>query len=481
MLNFKKELEQWGPIDGNILYHSYFMLPMSGRFKSHFGITWPNLAGVLEHDKLVYRWHKGALEKEGKKTITRWLLDKKTRLTVWKQYQTAQKQLRAAGKMLDGVDGKTVPQAELKTIARVAYQACSNFWVVALIPETANFGAPAYLEKALKPFVTHEHMSEVLEGLLALDRLSFHQQSELELYRLVATSQNKQTLQHKLEKFSQKWHWLENSYFATKKLTAQDFARRARLSRSVARQKIQAITQYPKNVRKRKKLLARTYKIPQHILALADILSFSIWWQDERKGEIWRYLNKLDILVHMLAKKYSIPFYDLTYYTAEEFRDLGVLQKRVPAKVIKSRESLCVISMHNKTYKIITGRAARNIATKLNTTVTPVASNILRGITVSRGPVVQGRVRVLLSPRDAHRMKPGEILVTAMTSPDYIGMMRKAKAIITDTGGLMSHAAVVSRELGVPCVVGTKIATKILKDGTMVKVDTSTGTVTLLN
>jgi pyruvate,water dikinase len=77
-------------------------------------------------------------------------------------------------------------------------------------------------------------------------------------------------------------------------------------------------------------------------------------------------------------------------------------------------------------------------------------------------------------------MKRGVILVTSMTSPDYIHAMRIAKAIITDVGGLMSHAAVVSRELGIPCIVNTKIATKVLKDGDLIEVNANTGIIRLL-
>ena len=62
-----------------------------------------------------------------------------------------------------------------------------------------------------------------------------------------------------------------------------------------------------------------------------------------------------------------------------------------------------------------------------------------------------------------------------MTSPEYIFVMRKAVAIITDAGGLTCHAAIVSRELGIPCIVGTKIATKIFKTGDLIEVDANTG------
>ena len=74
-------------------------------------------------------------------------------------------------------------------------------------------------------------------------------------------------------------------------------------------------------------------------------------------------------------------------------------------------------------------------------------------------------------------MRQGDILVTGMTSPDYIVVMKRAAAIVTDAGGMTQHAAVVSRELGVPCIVGTKVATQVFKDGELVEVDTEKGTV----
>ena len=91
---------------------------------------------------------------------------------------------------------------------------------------------------------------------------------------------------------------------------------------------------------------------------------------------------------------------------------------------------------------------------------------------------IQARVKILRDPHDADSFHKGDILVAPMTTPEYIFAMKKASAIVTDTGGLMSHAAVTSRELGVPCIVGTKYATTLLKDGDMVVVDTTKGTVT---
>lgn len=101
---------------------------------------------------------------------------------------------------------------------------------------------------------------------------------------------------------------------------------------------------------------------------------------------------------------------------------------------------------------------------------------ILHGAAASPG-VGSGHVRVLKSPKEINKVGKGDILVASMTSPDYVPAMKKAAAIVTDEGGLTSHAAIVSRELGVPCVVGTGEATKLLKDNDIITVDGSKGAV----
>ena len=105
---------------------------------------------------------------------------------------------------------------------------------------------------------------------------------------------------------------------------------------------------------------------------------------------------------------------------------------------------------------------------------------ILEGLGASPG-VVKGKVKIILTPREANKMKDGEILVTVMTNPLYVTAIQRAKAIITDVGGMICHAAIVARELGIPCVVGTKKATKTLKDGVEVIVDGSEGKIYLSN
>lgn len=103
-------------------------------------------------------------------------------------------------------------------------------------------------------------------------------------------------------------------------------------------------------------------------------------------------------------------------------------------------------------------------------------SPVLRGLGASPG-LVSGRVCVLRSPAEGARLARGEVLVAPMTSPDWAPTIRRAAAVVTDGGGLTCHAAIVSRELGVPCVVATRTATTDLHDGDVVTVDGLRGTV----
>ena len=102
---------------------------------------------------------------------------------------------------------------------------------------------------------------------------------------------------------------------------------------------------------------------------------------------------------------------------------------------------------------------------------------LVQGLAASAGRA-SGVVRVLQSPDQGERLLPGEVLVAPMTSPDWVPTMRRAAAIVTDGGGMTCHAAIVSRELGVPAVVGARNATVVLRDGEVVTVDGARGTVT---
>jgi len=106
--------------------------------------------------------------------------------------------------------------------------------------------------------------------------------------------------------------------------------------------------------------------------------------------------------------------------------------------------------------------------------VSIVGKPLFDGLPASPG-IASGTVRIIHSMDDLSKIQKGDVLVTKMTTPDMVVTMQKSMAIVTDEGGQTAHAAIVSREIGLPCVVGTQIATKVLKDGQIITVDGSNG------
>jgi phosphohistidine swiveling domain-containing protein len=108
-----------------------------------------------------------------------------------------------------------------------------------------------------------------------------------------------------------------------------------------------------------------------------------------------------------------------------------------------------------------------------------VGKKELKGQTGNKGTYI-GSARIIMNTYDFPKMQTGDVLVSTMTTPDFVVLMHKAGAIVTDIGGLLCHAAIVSREINKPCIIGTKFATQILKDGDMVEVDANNGVVRII-
>lgn len=131
-------------------------------------------------------------------------------------------------------------------------------------------------------------------------------------------------------------------------------------------------------------------------------------------------------------------------------------------------------AFERKKIYILQARAVTTLEEK--TTEEVKGTPILEGYGASPG-VATGVVKVIKDLKEIDKIQKGDVLVTEMTSPDYVPAMEKSAAIVTNAGGSTCHAAIVSRELGIPCIVGTKKATEVLKEGMNITVDASHGKV----
>src|SRR3989344_5599238 len=131
----------------------------------------------------------------------------------------------------------------------------------------------------------------------------------------------------------------------------------------------------------------------------------------------------------------------------------------------------------NKVY-IVQSRAVTTLLKKREESerISDHMKPILDGLSASPG-IATGKVKIVNDVSELSKIMPGDILVAIMTSPDYVPAMKRAAAIVCDEGGITAHASIVSRELGIPCIVGTEKATKVLKENQLITVDATSGKV----
>ncbi|MFH1292296.1 MAG: PEP-utilizing enzyme [bacterium] len=180
-----------------------------------------------------------------------------------------------------------------------------------------------------------------------------------------------------------------------------------------------------------------------------------------------------------IAKRLGVSRKELAYFTQNEIIKALKNDKPLNKKISVDRQNGFLIYWNDK--KIYITSKSQEIAefVKKNTYKQDGTTKSLKGTVASAG-LANGKVRIISGIKDLNKVKKGDIMVAITTHPDYVPAMHRANAIITDEGGLTSHAAIVSRELKIPCIVGTKMATRILKDGDIVEVDANVGLILLM-
>ena len=202
-------------------------------------------------------------------------------------------------------------------------------------------------------------------------------------------------------------------------------------------------------------------------------------WIDLRKLGMMKHLYYLFCFLEIIAERFNLEYSDLSFYSLDEKIELLRSGKKVDRREVEKRQrDVFLVFEKGHKIKMFYGKDADLM---LKTATQGHGSKELKGTVASRGATknVQGIVKIVLNP-SKERFEQGKILVTSMTRVEFVPLMRKAKAIITNEGGVACHAAIVSRELGLPCVIGTKNATEILKNGDKVELDLEKGVVKII-
>lgn len=312
-------------------------------------------------------------------------------------------------------------------------------------------------------------LDEALFILSAPVEPSFIQAREMDL-RKIADIKNipqrrKAALQHIKE-----YSWVRNSYAGSKSLTEEEVL-----------QELETRQQHPFDAqeaqRKKREMLEKVQPDPE-LHQLLEITAFMTTWQDERKRNIYQAIGKMELLIGEFSQRCGISKQLLRYLYPVEFASLPEHEELL-SLLLKRRQGCIVAAKDDGSLVFFTGEEYKSVHRQLEDLQKNKEASLLQGISASSGTAI-GKVKICRSLKDIDAVKEGDILVTSMTRPESLPAMKKAAAIVTDEGGITCHAAIVAREMGKPCIIATKNATTILKDGMRVEVKANHGVVRVL-
>ncbi|NQU98812.1 hypothetical protein HQ533_05055 [Candidatus Woesearchaeota archaeon] len=271
-----------------------------------------------------------------------------------------------------------------------------------------------------------------------------------------------------LQDHVKKHYWVQNNYFPLI-LKEEDFAKKI-FELDTKEDYEEMLTQ---NKKKKDVLLKEINN--DHLTNVVRMSELMTHMQDYRKMGLVRIAHFMKICFEEMGKRMNLTVTDLRNTIEDELEDM-FLNKNIDREKLRQRIEKNFACGFPEGCIVYEGEDLKTYVNESDFIENYGDIKEILGMPASPG-LVKGRVRLVKDAQKAYDFKEGEILVTNNTTPEFVPIMKKAAAIVTEQGGITTHAAIISRELKIPCVIGTKIATKVLKDGDLVEVDANKGIV----
>jgi phosphohistidine swiveling domain-containing protein len=313
--------------------------------------------------------------------------------------------------------------------------------------------------------------------------LAIYREMEKNEKSIFADAWKNERIKEMIDGYQKDFFWIKTNFYEAVKITEDLLGEEMRgevgsKSEKEIEEEIHKIDKNFIDIHKKKEEVRGKYSLGSDDLRDIEFSQAAILWFDQRKLGMMRHLYYIYSMMREIPKRKGIDYHTCTLYFVEELLSLLKEDNHLDMDIISSRKENIFLSFDHGKRIIYSGCEASemfDIIMKNN------HSNELKGVVASRGgkEKIRGIVNIIIRP-DKNDFEEGKILVTSMTRIEFVPLMKKALAIITNEGGLACHAAIVSRELGIPAIIGTKSATKFLKNGDEIEMDLKTGEIKIL-
>jgi phosphohistidine swiveling domain-containing protein len=272
-------------------------------------------------------------------------------------------------------------------------------------------------------------------------------------------------LWEKLKEHSKKYWWMSNDYQTVRKLGASDFMLKLDENSENPFWKTSAL---------KKKELIKKYALSEDTIKRLEQFAEMAYLRDIRKQYTQIANYAMITFYHTVAKKIGIP---------EEWSNFVVPFSEYKQFLEKDKKLLKELELRTKTGVWVLGDDVEwrsTVESSRSKELFSLVEGKIKGGELIYGSIASlgkgtGKAKIILRQSDFDKFEDGDILITGMTRPEFVPLMKRASAIVTDEGGITCHAAIISRELSKPCVIGTQSSTKTFKDGDLLEVNANHG------
>lgn len=312
---------------------------------------------------------------------------------------------------------------------------------------------------------------DLLSIITVPEKRSLIQQENIDYYTLLKKLENKD---RNIKKHLSNWAWLGDHNFFGDFWTLEDIRKRIAAENQDIEMMLKKILETEQASQKSSNSKIKKLNLSREEMDLVNLAKEYVYLRTYRLDMLFYSEYKVKKLLDQIALRMGLKYEEFVMLTHNEI-DAWFDKKTNYKQEIDKRKRNYAIVLENSNLRLISGDEVKSFEEFDENSTT----GIIRGSVAFRG-LIKGRAKIILHKKEFNKFKNGDVLITAMTTPDYVPLMKKAAAIITDEGGITCHAAIISRELGIPCIIGTKIATQILKDDYFLEVNANQGIVKIL-
>jgi phosphoenolpyruvate synthase/pyruvate phosphate dikinase len=475
-MKYLEGIDPWIQETSGKLHYAWYV-PYAGTrvLKTIHGRAFKIIGMIVKEGRLKY-WY----DKEDMILIGKDLFEKEIEKTGYtddliKKWKKLSSEFYEICKKIEKTDLKKISKDELANIYEKFKDSYIEEYALGLLTDAVGVFLEEEIKKALSKISDKKKMNYYFITLTEPLIPSFISQEQYELYKLALNKKN-------LEEHQKKWYWIQNDYYRSIILKKEYFAGR--------------IKEHLKNIIQLKDYIKKYEQGSKEILNNKEKIFTEL--KSDKKFRILimlaeKYINFQDLRkkANLIADHYITLFLDetkrrtksdlLEHTTGDEL--LEIIKKEEISEdfkeILKKRKEINGLLFTPEKTDMLNYEETLELEKEFQQIRKEEETDELFGHIASTGKII-AEVSVISGPSEFHKMKKGNIIVTSMTRPEFMPILKDASGIITNEGGITCHAAIVSRELNTPCIVGTQIATQILKDGDLVELNANHGVIKIL-